>query len=72
MIPYGTTRYYLEIARRVHNPKGSRAVGLADKNNPIPILIPCHKVIKPDGSLGGYGPGIEIKEILLKLDGVTP
>jgi methylated-DNA-[protein]-cysteine S-methyltransferase len=55
LIPYGKTRSYLEIARGVHNPMGSRAVGLANKNNPIPILIPCHRVIKSDGSLGGYG-----------------
>jgi methylated-DNA-[protein]-cysteine S-methyltransferase len=67
LIPYGTTRSYLEIARGVHNPKGSRAVGPANKNNPIPILIPCHRVIKSDGSLGGYDSGIEIKKILLKL-----
>ncbi len=71
LIPYGKTRSYLEIARGVHNPKGSRAVGLANKNNPIPILIPCHRVIKSDGSLGGYDSGIEIKKILLKLEGVT-
>jgi methylated-DNA-[protein]-cysteine S-methyltransferase len=69
-IPYGKTRSYVDIARRVDCPRGSRAVGLANKNNPIPILIPCHRVIKADGKLGGYNSGIEIKKSLLELEGV--
>lgn len=70
LIPYGKTRSYLDIARKVDCPRGSRAVGLANKNNPIPILIPCHRVIKADGKLGGYNSGIEIKKSLLELEGV--
>ena len=69
-IPYGKTRSYVDIARRVNCPRGSRAVGLANENNPIPILIPCHRVIKADGKLGGYNSGIEIKKSLLELEGV--
>ena len=70
LIPYGKTRSYVDIARKVDCPRGSRAVGLANKNNPIPILIACHRVIKADGNLGGYNSGIEIKKSLLELEGV--
>ena len=70
LIPYGKTRSYADIARKVDCPRGSRAVGLANKNNPIPILIPCHRVIRADGNLGGYNSGIGIKKSLLKLEGV--
>jgi methylated-DNA-[protein]-cysteine S-methyltransferase len=70
LIPYGNTRSYVDIARKVDCPRGSRAVGLANKNNPIPILIPCHRVIKADGKLGGYNSGVEIKKSLLELEGV--
>ena len=70
LIAYGKTRSYVDIARKVDCPRGSRAVGLANKNNPIPILIPCHRVIKADGNLGGYNSGIEIKKSLLELEGV--
>ena len=70
LIPYGKTRSYVDIARKVDCPRGGRAVGLANKNNPIPILIPCHRVIKADGNLGGYNSGIEIKKSLLELEGV--
>lgn len=67
-IPYGETTNYGEIARRIGNPKGSRAVGLANGKNPIPIIVPCHRVIGKDGSLTGFGGGLEIKEQLLALE----
>ena len=67
-IPYGATTSYGELARRVGNPKASRAVGLANGRNPIPIVIPCHRVIGSDGSLTGYGGGLAIKERLLALE----
>ena len=64
-IPYGGTISYGEQAKRMGNPKGSRAVAQANHNNPVAIVIPCHRVINSDGSLGGYGPGPEIKRYLL-------
>jgi methylated-DNA-[protein]-cysteine S-methyltransferase len=67
-IPYGTTISYGELARRVGNPKGSRAVGLANGSNPIAIVIPCHRVIGANGRLTGYGGGLPIKEKLLELE----
>ena len=67
-IPYGETISYSELAIRVGNPKAFRAVGLANGQNPIPILIPCHRVIGKDGSLVGYGGGLHIKEKLLALE----
>lgn len=67
-IPYGQTISYGELARRIGNPKASRAVGLANGSNPIPIIIPCHRVIGADGRLTGYGGGLEIKEKLLALE----
>lgn len=70
-IPYGCTLSYGEIARRIGIPKGSRAVGQANHANPIPILIPCHRVIAARGGLGGYGGGPELKLRLLKLEGVV-
>ena len=70
-IPYGNTASYGEIARRIGLPKGSRAVGQANHRNPIPILIPCHRVIAAQGALGGYAGGLDIKIRLLKLEG-TP
>ena len=69
-IPHGQTRSYKEIANAVGNPKGARAVGSANKKNPIPILAPCHRVIKSDGSLGGYNSGLERKRALLELEGI--
>jgi methylated-DNA-[protein]-cysteine S-methyltransferase len=69
-IPYGTTVSYKEIASAVNNPKAFRAVGNANNKNPIPIFIPCHRVIASDGKLAGYGGGISIKEKLLRLEGV--
>jgi len=69
-IPYGETTSYGELARRIGNPNASRAVGLANGSNPIPIVIPCHRVIGSNGKLTGYGGGLDIKEKLLELEGV--
>lgn len=68
-IPYGKTASYKEIAKRIKNPKAVRAIGNANANNPVPIVIPCHRVLAADGSLGGYGGGLNIKTSLLKLEG---
>ena len=67
-IPYGATISYGTLASRVGNPKASRAVGLANGSNPIPIVIPCHRVIGSNGKLTGYGGGLPIKEKLLALE----
>lgn len=67
-IPYGETRSYGEIAKQVGVPKGARAVGGANHNNPILIIVPCHRVIGSSGSLVGFGAGIPVKEMLLKLE----
>ena len=67
-IPYGETISYGELARRIGNPNASRAVGLANGSNPIPIVIPCHRVIGSSGKLTGYGGGLPIKEKLLALE----
>ncbi len=72
-IPYGETRSYGEIARAIGCPKGSRAVGMANRSNPIAIIVPCHRVIGSNGSLTGYAgknKALDIKEYLLKLEGV--
>jgi O-6-methylguanine DNA methyltransferase len=68
-IPYGSTMTYGEIARAVGNPRASRAVGTANANNNLPIVVPCHRVVASNG-LGGYGGGLEMKKRLLRLDGV--
>jgi len=67
-IPYGETISYGELARRVGNPQGSRAVGAANGRNPLPIVVPCHRVIGGDGGLTGYGGGLRIKRALLDLE----
>ena len=67
-IRYGETISYGELARRIGNPNASRAVGLANGSNPIPIIIPCHRVIGSNGKLTGYGGGLPIKEKLLALE----
>ena len=67
-IPYGETISYGELARRIGKPSASRAVGLANGANPLPILIPCHRVIGADGSLTGFGGGLPIKRKLLALE----
>jgi methylated-DNA-[protein]-cysteine S-methyltransferase len=68
-IPWGQTISYGELARRVGNPKASRAVGQANAINPIPLIIPCHRVIAGDGSLGGYSSGLDRKRWLLRHEG---
>ena len=67
-IPYGETRTYRDIAEAVGRPKAVRAVGNANGRNPLPIVIPCHRVIGSDGSLTGFGGGIEAKRYLLDLE----
>ena len=64
-IPYGATESYGELASRIGNPKACRAVGLANGRNPLPLVLPCHRVIGADGSLTGYGGGLELKQRLL-------
>jgi methylated-DNA-[protein]-cysteine S-methyltransferase len=67
-IPYAETISYGELARRVGNPKASRAVGAANGSNPIPIVIPCHRVIGSNGTLTGFGGGLPTKQALLALE----
>ena len=67
-IPYGETRNYKELAAMAGNAKACRAAGMANHNNPIVIIIPCHRVIGADGSLTGYGGGLAIKQYLLELE----
>ncbi len=69
-IPYGQTRSYGDVARAVGITPGARAVGLANKRNCIAIVIPCHRVIRSNGDLGGYDSGLHIKRALLELEGV--
>ena len=71
-IPFGQTISYGELARRVGNPKASRAVGLANGRNPIALIVPCHRVIAADGTLGGYGGGLDRKSFLLDLERAHP
>ncbi len=68
-IPYGETRSYADIARAVGQPRGFRAVGMANNRNPVAIVVPCHRVIASDGTLCGYGGGLDIKRKLLELEG---
>lgn len=67
-IPYGETRSYKEIAERIGNPKGYRAVGMANNKNPIGIIVPCHRVIGKNGDLVGYAGGVKVKEQLLEIE----
>lgn len=69
-IPWGETRSYGEIARHLGRPKAVRAVGAANGRNPLPIVIPCHRVIGADGSLTGFGGGMAAKRWLLELEGI--
>jgi O-6-methylguanine DNA methyltransferase len=71
-IPYGEIRSYQEVAKAAGRPAASRAVGQANHANPIPIVIPCHRVINADGHLGGYGGGLDVKEQLLALERALP
>jgi methylated-DNA-[protein]-cysteine S-methyltransferase len=68
-IPYGETRSYRQIAEQAGSPKACRAVGMANHRNPVMIVVPCHRVIGADGSMVGYGGGLEMKEFLLRLEG---
>ncbi len=67
-IPFGETRSYKEIARKIGQPNAFRAVGNANSKNPVPLIIPCHRVIESDGGLGGFGHGIKIKKMLLEFE----
>lgn len=69
-IPYGRTRSYTEIARSAGNERAVRAAGTACGANPIPIVVPCHRVLRTGGALGGYGGGLPMKEALLELEGI--
>lgn len=69
-IPYGQTRTYTEMARSAGNERAVRAAGTACGSNPIPIVVPCHRVLRSGGGLGGYGGGLPMKEALLELEGV--
>ena len=68
-IPYGKTTSYKTIAKQTDNPKAVRAVGSANANNPLPIIIPCHRVLTHNGMIGGFGGGVEMKVFLLELEG---
>lgn len=67
-VPYGHTSFYGAIAKAINNPNSSRAVGLANRNNPIAIIMPCHRIIGKSGKLTGYFSGLEIKQQLLELE----
>jgi len=69
LIPYGTTTTYRDLAAQIGRPAAVRAVGAANGRNPLPIVIPCHRVLGSDGSLTGYGGGLAIKQALLQLEG---
>jgi len=70
-IPFGETRSYKRIAGKIGSPKAVRAVGQALKKNPLPIILPCHRVISSDGSIGGFSCGVEVKRLLLKHEGIS-
>jgi methylated-DNA-[protein]-cysteine S-methyltransferase len=71
-IPFGGTISYADLAQRVGRPTATRAVGAANGRNPIPIVLPCHRVIGADGSLTGFGGGLPTKQFLLQLEGALP
>ena len=68
-MPYGRTATYGDLASRAGNPRAARAVGMVMNRNPIPIVLPCHRIVGASGSLVGYGGGLERKEKLLRLEG---
>ena len=68
-IPYGETRTYADIARAIGSPRAFRAVGMANHDNPVAIIVPCHRVLASGGGLCGYGGGLDIKQKLLELEG---
>ena len=69
-IPYGKTCSYGDLAKAIERPKAVRAVGAANGQNPIPVIIPCHRVIGSNGKLTGFGGGLDVKEQLLRLEGI--
>ncbi|MGD9818400.1 MAG: methylated-DNA--[protein]-cysteine S-methyltransferase [Desulfomonilaceae bacterium] len=69
-IPYGETRSYSELAYQIGHPGAARAVGMANSRNPMALIVPCHRVIKKDKSIGGYSSGVSLKRLLLKHEGV--
>jgi len=69
-IPYGQTRTYMQMASSAGNERAVRAAGTACGTNPLPLVVPCHRVLRSGGGLGGYGGGVEMKEALLRLEGV--
>jgi methylated-DNA-[protein]-cysteine S-methyltransferase len=69
-VPYGQTRSYAWIAKQIGADKAVRAVGTANGRNPFPLIVPCHRIIREDGAIGGYSPGTEIKRKLLALEGL--
>ena len=71
-IPYGQTISYATLARRLGNPDATRAVGAANGRNPLPIVLPCHRVVGADGGLTGFGGGLPTKDFLLRLEGALP
>lgn len=69
-VPYGQTASYQDIAKMINHPKSYRAVGQANHHNPLVIVVPCHRIIRANQSLGGYGGGLDIKKYLLNLEGL--
>ncbi len=69
LVPYGQTASYRQLAERVGRPRAARAIGMVMNHNPIPIVLPCHRIVGSDGSLVGYGGGLDRKERLLRLEG---
>lgn len=70
-VPFGETTTYGELARAAGNPKAVRAVGGACANNPLPLLVPCHRVVRSDGALGGYRGGLDAKRFLLEMEDIN-
>jgi methylated-DNA-[protein]-cysteine S-methyltransferase len=70
-IPYGRTRSYSQVAKRAGSPRAVRATGSALGSNPLPIVVPCHRVLRTGGALGGYGGGLDVKQALLELEGAV-
>jgi methylated-DNA-[protein]-cysteine S-methyltransferase len=71
-VPYGHTRTYGEVAAELGKPRAARAVGAACRDNPVPILVPCHRIVGGSGSLGGFGGGVKMKQALLTLEKGAP
>jgi methylated-DNA-[protein]-cysteine S-methyltransferase len=71
-VPYGATAGYQDLADRVGEPGAARAVGVAMGANPLPVVVPCHRIVASDGGIGGFGGGLETKRALLALEGVLP